>query len=258
MTQRCGTRALLVEGAPGVGKTALAEALARAAGAPLLYALLHSWSGADDLFCGVNIPAAVAGDASAVHQDGVLALAARASHEHELVVVCLDELDKAPESVEALLLDWLQSGRVPLRPGEHLTTRLDRVVVIITTNGARPHTDALLRRCRRLRMQPMPDDLRVRLAVERSGAPAGVCRLIDRACTAVASADGNNALSLQEISHACREAWELAASADDVTEILAAWAARTADGEAAVRTAEIRRLVVAAWGEIAAARRRAA
>ncbi|MCX8005178.1 MAG: AAA family ATPase [Burkholderiaceae bacterium] len=251
-----GARAMLITGAPGTGKTALAEALAEGSGAPLIYALLHPWSGADDLFAGVNVPAAVAGDAERVHQPGVLALVAEASQRHELVVLCLDEVDKASEATEALLLDWLQSGRVPVRPGEHLQTRLDRVLVIITSNGARPHTDALLRRCRRLRMQPLADDLRVRLAAERSGAPAGVCRLIDRAACAGARAEGNEALSLQEIAHACAEAWAVADSAESVTETLRAWAARTEEGAAAVDGPEVRRLVAAIWGEIAAARRR--
>jgi len=251
-------RALLVTGAPGTGKTALAEAIAREHGGHFLYALLHSWSGADDLFAGVNVPAAVAGDAASVHQPGVLALAAEASQEHPLVVVCLDELDKAPESVEALLLDWLQSGRVPVRPGEHLQTRLDRVLVVITSNGQRPHTDALLRRCRRLRMQPLPEALRVELAAARSGAPVGVVKLIDRACQLVARAEGNEALSLQEIAHACHEAWAVANSADAVAETLRAWAARTDEGALAVDTQEVRRLVAAIWGEIVAARRRRA
>jgi MoxR-like ATPase len=256
--QGSGARALLVTGAPGTGKTALAEHIASANRAPFFYALLHSWSGADDLFAGINVPAAVAGDAENVHQPGVLALVAEASHRHPLVVVCLDELDKAPDSVEALLLDWLQSGRVPVRPGEHLTTRLDRVLVVITSNGQRPHTDALLRRCRRLRMPPMAEDLRVRLAQERSGAPAGVVRLLDRACQLVARAEGNEALSLQEIAHACREAWEVAASAEEVAEVLRAWAARTDAGALAVDAPEVRRLVAAIWGEIVASRRKEA
>jgi MoxR-like ATPase len=251
-------RALMVTGAPGTGKTALAEAIAREHGGKFIYALLHSWSGADDLFAGVNVPAAVAGDAERVHQPGILAMAAEASQHHNLVVVCLDELDKAPESVEALLLDWLQSGRVPVRPGEHLQTRLDRVLVVITSNGQRVHSDALLRRCRRLRMQPMPEGLRVDLAASRSGAPVGVVKLIDRASQIVAKAEGNEALSLQEIAHACHEAWTVADSAETVAETLRAWAARTDEGALSVDTPEVRRLVAAIWGEIVAQRRRAA
>jgi MoxR-like ATPase len=255
LSQQGGARALLVTGAPGTGKTALAEHIAREHGAPLHYALLHSWSGADDLFAGVNVPAAVAGAADHVHQPGVLALAAEASQRHPLVVVCLDELDKAPESVEALLLDWLQSGRVPVRPGHHIQTRLDRVVVVLTSNGQREHTDALIRRCRRLRMEPLKDDLRVQLAHERSGAPVGVVRLVDRACQMVARAEGNEALSLQEIAHACRETWEVASSAEEVAETLRAWAARSDEGIAAADHRDVRRLVAAIWGEIVAARR---
>ena len=249
-------RAVMITGAPGVGKTAFAEAASRELGALFIYALLHPWSGADDLFYGVDVAAAVAGDADAVRQPGVLARVAEASAER-LVVLCLDELDKAPESVEALLLDWLQSGRVPVRPGEHLQTRLDKVIVVITSNGTRPHTDALLRRCRRLRLGPMPEELRVRLAADRSGAPTGVARLVDRACQIVAQAEGNEALSLQEIAHACHEAWAVAQSTAEVREALRSWAARTDEGASAVDRPEIERLVGAIWGEVVAARRRA-
>ena len=249
-----GARALLVTGAPGTGKTALAEYLAQTQKSRYIYALLHSWSGSDDLFSGINVQAAVAGDSSRVAEPGVLALVAQAS-QTDPVVVCLDELDKAPESVEGLLLDWLQSGRVPIRPGVHLETRLDQVTIVITSNGTRPHTDALLRRCRRLRMKPLDADVRVKLAAERSGAPLGICRMMDKAMQMVAKVEGNEALSLQEIVHACREVWTIAQSPAMVAEALAAWAARTDEGALAVQTPEVARMANAIWGEVCAHRR---
>lgn len=254
-----GARALLIEGAPGTGKTFLSECFARAMNAPYFYALLHSWSGADDLFCGVNVPAAVAGDADHVQQPGVLALVAEASHKHPLVVVCLDELDKAPESTEALLLDWLQSGRVPVRPGEHLQTRLDRVVVFLTSNAARAHTGALVRRCRRLRMKPLDETTLVDLVALRSNVPVGIARLVVRLCQAIAQAEGNDhGISIQEMVHAAREVWELAENHEDVILTLAGWAARSEDGEAVLRDPHhsVRKGIAALWGEIVAHRRK--
>lgn len=249
-----GARAILVTGAPGCGKTALAEATAEAVGGRLVFAQLHAWSGDEDLFRGVDVGAAVAGDSEHVHQDGVLAVAARLSHEageDGLIIVCLDEIDKAPERVEALLLDWLQTGRVPVRPGEHLSTRLDRVLVFLTSNGARPLSDAFLRRVSRVQMRPLPTDLVVRLIAERAQAPVGVCRLVWRAMTEVSAAD-ETTLSLQEGVRCVADAMAVAASIHDLRLVVQAWAARQDEGRAEARRVDL----APAWGEIVAHRRR--
>ena len=245
-----GARAILLEGPPGCGKTSLGEAWASATAAPLVYALLHSWSGDEELFCGVDVAAAVAGDAAHVRQDGVLARAARLSHDHDSVVVVLDEVDKTPERTEALLLDWLQSGRVPVRPGEHLTTRLDRVVVLLTSNGQGELGDALLRRCRRVGVRPLPVDTTVRLIASRAGVPAGVARLAWKAAREVAGRE--TVLSLQEGERLAGELWAVAESAADVRLSLAGWAARDEDGRRRAERADVSAL----WGEIRAQRRK--
>lgn len=255
-----GAPTALLEGPPGAGKTALGEAIARGWGWPLVFAQLHAWTDADELFVGVDVASAVAGDAERVRQDGVLARAARLSHEHERVVLVLDEVDKTHERAECLLLDFLQSGRVPVRPGEHLQARLDRLIVILTSNAQRALSDALLRRCRRVRIDPLPVELLDRLVAERSGAPTGVVTVASKACRILSEIEGT-ALSLQEIAHATRECWELADSADDVREILSSWAARSDVGVAALTAGGARhdrraaQLIPTLWGAITTARR---
>jgi MoxR-like ATPase len=242
-TVGAGARALLLDGPQGCGKSALAAAVAAAHEAPLVVAQFHAWTDADELFVGVDVVAAVAGDAAAVRQDGVLAVAARLAEEHDLVVVLLDEVDKGSERAEVLLLDWLQSGRVPIRPGVHLRTQLARVLVVLTSNGARPLSDALLRRVRRVRMEPLPVDVQERILHERTGMPAGVVRLAWRAARAV----GGPELSLQEGERLLGEL-RFAESIADVRESLAGWAAR----DAAQNQTALRADVAALWGELLA------
>ncbi len=239
-----GATALLLTGAPGVGKSALAEALAGALGAELVVCQLHAWSDADELFVGVDVAAAVAGDAGAVRQPGVLARAAELAEEG-LVVLLLDELDKAPERAEALLLDWLQSGRVPVAPGQHLRTRLDRVLVVITSNGQRPIGDAILRRCRRVEIPPLPVAVQEQILRSWTGLPQCLVRVAWKAARACAEADGA-LLSLQEGRHLLGELL-LAESLAEVRLTLAGWAARGPAGQALARKLP---QAAAVWGEL--------
>jgi len=244
-----GAACALCEGPPGCGKTAFGEELARRLDVPLVYALLHAWTDSDELFVGVDVAAAVAGDAASVRQPGVLARAAQLSLEQQVVLV-LDEVDKTSERCEALLLDFLQSGRVPTRPGEHVQANLGRIMVIITSNGERELSQALLRRCRRVRFEPLPTAIVREIVRERTNAPAGVVTTTIKACRTLSEKESVD-LSPQEVAHATREIWTLAQSRDDVVEILLGWAVRCTPPSPDI----LKSVADPVWGEVMIARR---
>lgn len=243
-------RAALLEGPPGCGKTAFAAHAAEVLGGTLVYHLMHSWSDDQELCCGIDVAAAVEGDGSRVRQHGVLAIAAEKSQAGHLVVLCLDEIDKVQERTENLLLDFLQTGRVPIRPGVHIQAKPANLLVFLTSNGQRELSDALLRRVRRVRMRPLDADTMCRLAAESSGAPMGVVRCLCKAAMPIAQAD-SAVLSVQELSHLAGDVWSSAQSPAEVRELLAQWAARGKAGAEAARNADI----APAWAEVMKSRR---
>ncbi len=158
---RGGPRVFLLEGQPGTGKTFLAESWARVLRTPCQYLLCHSWLSAEDLQTSISVSAAVRGEADAVDQPGFLCEVARLSQQTPVVVV-LDEVDKVPERVENLLLDFLQSGRVPGPKGLERANP-DNLWVFLTSNGVRPLGHALLRRCCRLNLEPLAEGVELGL-----------------------------------------------------------------------------------------------
>jgi MoxR-like ATPase len=224
----------LLIGAPGVGKTREALEHASSTGAELVYHLLHQWSDADELFYGINVVAAVAGDADNVKQEGVLARAARLSLSGK-VTLCLDELDKTTEATEALLLDFLQYGRVPIAPSVQMQSNMDNITVFITTNDMRPLTEALMRRCRRVFMSPLPVAQQEAIIAERTNAPIGLVRVAWKAARWVAESEGNANLSINEGFGLVDELLCEATTKDKAVEALIGWACRRADNVATAK-----------------------
>lgn len=171
----------MLEGEPGTGKTELAEAYSRAMGEPLIPYQCHNWSDSDDLFCGVDVPAAVAGEADKVRQLGVLARASQLSQKRP-VIVLLDEIDKASEHTESLLLDWLQSGRVPIRPGVTIRANFSNMLIFITANDMRPLGEALYRRTVRVRMEQLPADVFSEVIQHKGQCPRAIADRIVKLC----------------------------------------------------------------------------
>ena len=243
LTQTGGVRAMLIEGLPGAGKSALGEFLAKALGGPMVFHLFHAWSDSDELFTGVDVVSAVAGDAENARLPGVLARVATASKTaspEQPVVVVLDEIDKTPERVENLLLDVLQTGRVPLQPGVHDEIVLDNVIFMITSNGMRPLSDALSRRLRRLYMNPLPAKKVIELVTNGLKSKPGfdkpelkgVVKIAHTIAHQVAENEGTY-LSPQELSRLVEELVNLRMEGQientrQVQYVVAGWAAKSA------------------------------
>lgn len=144
-------RPLLVEGEPGVGKTELAKALAKAVDVPLLR--LQCYEGIDVHHALYDWD----------YQRQLLHLRAEGSEplysERFLVrrpllealstpgcVLLIDELDRADDEFEAFLLEFLSDFQVSI-PEVGAVAAKTPPVVVITSNRTRELHDALRRRC---------------------------------------------------------------------------------------------------------------
>ncbi|YAL82573.1 AAA family ATPase [Dermacoccaceae bacterium W4C1] len=150
---------LLVEGPAGVGKTELAKAMARAGGRRLIRLqcyegvdearALYEWNHAKQL---LRITAERDGGWDEVRSDifaeeflleRPLLSAIRSS---EPVVLLIDELDKADEEMEGLLLELLSDFQVTVPELGTMTAR-STPQVVLTSNATRELSEALRRRC---------------------------------------------------------------------------------------------------------------
>jgi MoxR-like ATPase len=155
-------RPLLLEGEPGTGKTALAEAIALALDAPLIRLqcyegidstqALYDWDFTRQILHLRTIEATgEVGDPDQVEHslfDERFLLARpilRALRESPAVLL-VDEIDRADDEFEAFLLEVLSTNQVTIPELGTITARTPPVVVL-TSNRTRELHDALKRRC---------------------------------------------------------------------------------------------------------------
>ncbi|MGZ5388746.1 MAG: AAA family ATPase [Aeromicrobium sp.] len=186
---------LLLEGEPGVGKTAAAKALAQALGAPLVRLQCYEGLTAGEALYEWN------------YQRQLLAIRLAESHHESLSdsdlfteeflqarpllqcvqyegpvppVLLIDEIDRADDEFEALLLEFLGESSVTI-PELGTIVAAQPPIVVLTSNRSRDLHDALRRRCL-YHWIDFPSPSRV-VDILRRTVPAANERLIDSAAT---------------------------------------------------------------------------
>ena len=248
-------RPLLIEGEAGVGKTEIAKTLASVDGAALVRLQCHEGLDAQHALYDWDYRKQLleiqrARSAAGVEGEGVETVADDALYAERFlvrrplldaissadpVVLLIDEVDRADEAFEALLLEVLSDFQITV-PELGTFTAVRRPSVILTSNGVRELSDALRRRCL-YHWLDFPDSRKERRILE-ARLPGVDARLADQVVRVVQSLRGMGLRKIPGVAETLD--WAAALLALHVGDLRADPAAVAATLAALVKTREDR------------------
>lgn len=206
-------RPLLIEGNPGVGKTAVAKALAKGLGLPLIRLQMYEGLTDDKVlydydyqrqlltleavkpkieesYAGMSAQEAihsVAGSIDFYGEDFLIERPIlRAIRSDRRCVLLIDEIDKAAEEMEYCLYEFLEDYAITIpQLGEIRCDEKTRPIVIITSNGYRELSGALRRRCNYLYIEDKGYEELIEILKMQAGADDAIAKGIAACLVAI-------------------------------------------------------------------------
>jgi MoxR-like ATPase len=151
---------VVITGYPGTGKTFFAEKFAEEISANFFYVQCTRFT-ENEIIEEINPRAFVSAKSNKnenAYQLGVVGKAALSATQTK-TVLCIDEIDKAREETEIVLLDFLQNKRLFTQSFGKIEFDSNNLITIFTSNGQRDLNLATLRRVFRIEFKFLPFDI---------------------------------------------------------------------------------------------------